>query len=1090
MINLGRFRIWYADNGPSSTLCSSRRLSSGFEALEKRELLANWCVAPDGLSSNAGTLEAPWDIESALVNTADVQPGDTIWLRGGTYYHPDRSSGTRGYSFNLQGSAEAPVTVRAYSSERATIDGGLHTSGIPRHMRIQDLEIIVSENYMQPRTSSQSGSSPTDLNRPWGGINLYAGYDIKLVNNVVHANTGNGIGFWGSVSGDSELSGNIIYDNGWIGPDRHHGHGIYAQNPNSPPDHPDWKHIQDNILYDNYSFNAQLYGSSIAYVDRFRVARNISYAGAMTDDGRFLIGGGRPSEEIMAIDNVGYRSSLQVGYGGPGDDAVVAGNTTLLAGVNIFPGYANLTAEDNVQWHLGDSSPTGPLVFLNLNKYDSNRANLAIMALQGETTAELDLSELLEIGDTFHLRDPADFYGDSVYVGTYTGSPVSVPLTGEFTTYVVLKNGQTGGPPVSTPHDSIPKARDDAYSTAIDTAIDVGASGVLGNDTDADGDTLSAILVTPPSYGTVDLNSNGAFTYTPNAGFHGADGFAYRVNDGTDFSSIATAAIQVGPLLQTWAIDFNDYDILSYGGSEQDIEGSVTVEDNGLTLHMAGNRWKAIELPIYVGENTILEFDFRSTNEGEIHGIGFDTDVSVGEDQTFKLYGTQDWGLSDFANYADTAPNTKHYQIPVGQFYTGLMRYLFFANDHDVDSPTAESVFSNVRVYEVGSGSPPVANHDGQVTADQGTPVTIYVLSNDSDDDGNIDPTTVAIAKTPYHGTANVNADGTVTYTPDAEYHGTDTFRYVVQDTEGARSNEASVTVAVVGTGTVDPDDPDATEPHLKGGSRRVFYNNSAWDGNDALSGATDDGVVASDKQALLPGGTATFANYTSYSRGINGIMVDVAGMQGMPTSDDFEFKVGNSDSPSGWDDAPEPTSITVRPGEGVDGSDRVTLIWPDGVIRKQWLQVTVLPGGNIGLAQPDVFYFGNAVGESGNSAIDAKVNAFDVLGARDNQRTFFDPAPIDFPFDFDRNKKVNVLDMFIARNNMTHFINAVKLITTPLGGEAASKESSSADVSAEALDWLYELEPANAEKDGLGNLDLRQRVTEIDSLLAGRQVP
>ncbi|NIM48763.1 MAG: hypothetical protein GTO22_05815, partial [Gemmatimonadales bacterium] len=76
---------------------------------------------------------------------------------------------------------------------------------------------------------------------------------------------------------------------------------------------------------------------------------------------------------------------------------------------------------------------------------------------------------------------------------------------------------------------------------------------------------------------------------------------------------------------------------------------------------------------------------------------------------------------------------------------------------------------------------------------------------------------------------------------------------------------------------------------------RYVFYNDSAFDGDDPAAGAEDDNAIATDKTALLPGGTATFANYTSYSRGINGIMVDIAGLPAGDTldADDFAFRVG-----------------------------------------------------------------------------------------------------------------------------------------------------------------------------------------------------
>jgi len=153
---------------------------------------------------------------------------------------------------------------------------------------------------------------------------------------------------------------------------------------------------------------------------------------------------------------------------------------------------------------------------------------------------------------------------------------------------------------------------------------------------------------------------------------------------------------------------------------------------------------------------------------------------------------------------------------------------------------------------------------------------------------------------------------------------------------------------------------------------RRVFYNNSAWDG-DVGASVNDDAAIAPAKTALLPGGVATFANYTSYSKGLNGIMVDIANLAGTPTVSDFTFKVGNDNTPAGWVTAPAPASLTSRGLGG--GVTRLTLIWhdADGVqadraVTNQWLQVTVLATANTGLAAPDVFYFGNAIGDSGNS--------------------------------------------------------------------------------------------------------------------------
>ena len=90
-----------------------------------------------------------------------------------------------------------------------------------------------------------------------------------------------------------------------------------------------------------------------------------------------------------------------------------------------------------------------------------------------------------------------------------------------------------------------PTAADDAYSTAEDTTQTVAAPGVLGNDSDPDGPPLSAELASPPSHGTLTLNANGSFTYTPAANYNGSDSFTYRASDGSATSNLATVTLAI-----------------------------------------------------------------------------------------------------------------------------------------------------------------------------------------------------------------------------------------------------------------------------------------------------------------------------------------------------------------------------------------------------------------------------------------------------------------------------------------------------------------------------------------------------------------
>lgn len=93
-----------------------------------------------------------------------------------------------------------------------------------------------------------------------------------------------------------------------------------------------------------------------------------------------------------------------------------------------------------------------------------------------------------------------------------------------------------------------PVANNDSYSMNEDTSLVVLAQGVTANDTDDDGDSLTVMLVTPPVYGDVSLNGDGAFTYTPAINFNGSDSFSYYVNDGITASNVAVVTLNVSPI--------------------------------------------------------------------------------------------------------------------------------------------------------------------------------------------------------------------------------------------------------------------------------------------------------------------------------------------------------------------------------------------------------------------------------------------------------------------------------------------------------------------------------------------------------------
>ncbi len=209
---------------------------------------------------------------------------------------------------------------------------------------------------------------------------------------------------------------------------------------------------------------------------------------------------------------------------------------------------------------------------------------------------------------------------------------------------------------------------------------------------------------------------------------------------------------------------------------------------------------------------------------------------------------------------------------------------------------------------------------------------------------------------------------------------------------------------------------------------QHLFYNGSAFDGDDPAANAADDDAIPFGKQALLPSGTAGFANYSSFEAGLNGVMLDIQNLA-QPHSlgvDDFVFRVGNSSDTSGWTAAPAPIGVSVREQAGVLGSDRVTLIWNDNDIQNSWLQVTTKANQVTGLIKDQTFHFGSAIGESGDSTSHALVNGFDFAGPRDNPTG---TAGIESRYDYNRDRLVDGTDLAIARDHVTHFDNSLKLI-------------------------------------------------------------
>jgi VCBS repeat-containing protein len=386
-----------------------------------------------------------------------------------------------------------------------------------------------------------------------------------------------------------------------------------------------------------------------------------------------------------------------------------------------------------------------------------------------------------------------------------------------------------------------PVAVDDTYSTAEDTALTPAAPGVLANDTDANGDPLTAVVVVGPAHGSLTLNANGSFTYTPAANYHGPDSFTYRARDGI-----------IGP---TGPVQSDTPATVNITVTSVNDAGPVAVDDTISTAEDTPLAANVLTNDTDADNDTLTATKLSDPTNG---GVVFNTDGSF----TYT-------------------PNAN---------FSGSDSFTYKANDGTVDSSPATV---NITVTAVDDS--PVAVDDSASTAED-TPVTVNapgVLANDTDvDSGSL---TAGSASDPANGGVTLNADGSFTYTPDANFNGADSFTYTASDGTSA-SNLATVNV------TVSPvnDNPDAVDDAysttagvpVTASAPGVLGNDTDIDGNSLTAGSASD--PANGSVTLNADGSFT---YTADSPGFSG-------------ADSFTYEA--SDGAGGTDTAT--VNITISP--------------------------------------------------------------------------------------------------------------------------------------------------------------------------------
>jgi hypothetical protein len=296
------------------------------------------------------------------------------------------------------------------------VDCGIVLTNAAHHVWVWDLEI----RGTAIQHSKQSGPFPEDILR-YSPFHAY-GPHCKAINLVIHHNPGGGGSSTSAV--DHEFHGCIIENNGWVAPDRGHGHGLYLQSQDG------LQTVSGCILsvpaHDG-SYVVHAYGSWKTPVINLRIEDTIAYGG-----GTFLVGGEAPSRNIQLIRNDLYQVGMQIGYTAPNEDCVLRENVVARAGLMIV-NFKKVVDEGNTRG-LPDSR-----AILIPNRYDPNRAHVVVYNGVKAPEAALVVSPFLKPGEKFRLMDPKDFYGRPVYEGTCAGETVRVPMDGEFAALVLLK---------------------------------------------------------------------------------------------------------------------------------------------------------------------------------------------------------------------------------------------------------------------------------------------------------------------------------------------------------------------------------------------------------------------------------------------------------------------------------------------------------------------------------------------------------------------------------------------------------------------------------------------------------------------------
>jgi hypothetical protein len=339
--------------------------------------------APRGTASGDGSVQRPWDLATALAGAGGrIQPGDTVWLRSGSYRGSFRT--------RLRGERDRLIVFRQERGARATIDGTLRADGA--YLAFWGFEIMQSN----PLAGTYGLEARTDHGR--------------FINLVIHDAGTMGVSFW-TPGENAELYGCIIYNNGTH---ENLDHGVYVHNERGT------KRIIDNVLFNNLAYGIHAYAGRGNRPQRgLLIMGNVAFNNGTISrrykaKGNILVGGEVPFADVDVLSNYMFYSGRD--------------------GTNLRLGYAadvvneNLNARQNVS-RGGRESGNEQQVIVRPNFYEPGRAHIIAYNAAGQRELTADVHEVLKPGDFYELRSVQDLFGKPLAHGTYTGGPITLPMS-------------------------------------------------------------------------------------------------------------------------------------------------------------------------------------------------------------------------------------------------------------------------------------------------------------------------------------------------------------------------------------------------------------------------------------------------------------------------------------------------------------------------------------------------------------------------------------------------------------------------------------------------------------------------------------